>query len=158
VQSGDGLWLDGDGRLQVMGRDAPALARVIAAACRPTPDAAAGTAVLQAERRSGGSFAVLVSPLRAVRGAQSPAGAPVAGVPVSAHDRRREATGRLRRLYGLTAAQARLTQAIVPGRTLSEAADALGTTRNPARWTLKQVFAKSGTRRQVELARLILTG
>ncbi len=64
----------------------------------------------------------------------------------------------LQALYGLTAAEARLALGLAQGRGLDEMAAALGLSRHTVRTQLKQVFAKSGTRRQPELVRLLLTG
>ena len=47
---------------------------------------------------------------------------------------------------------------IAQGRSLDEAAKDRGVTRNTARTQLKQVFAKTGTKRQGELVRLVLSG
>jgi DNA-binding CsgD family transcriptional regulator len=63
----------------------------------------------------------------------------------------------LRRFYGLTPAEARLAEAMAEGGPLSEAAERLGIGRETARSHLKQVFAKTGTHRQAELVRLLLT-
>jgi PAS domain-containing protein len=64
--------------------------------------------------------------------------------------------GTLRRLYGLTTAEARLAQALVAGRSLHEYADEARVTCETARWRLKQVLAKTDTHRQAELVRLLL--
>jgi DNA-binding CsgD family transcriptional regulator len=67
-------------------------------------------------------------------------------------------TARLRRLYGLTPAEAEVAHRIVQGMALSEIAEALGVTIHSVRGHVKQLFAKTGTHRQAELVRLILTG
>jgi DNA-binding CsgD family transcriptional regulator len=64
-------------------------------------------------------------------------------------------TAHLRQLYGLTAAEAALTDEIVRGRGLQAAADALGVTLTTARTHLQRVFQKTQTHRQAELVRLI---
>lgn len=61
------------------------------------------------------------------------------------------------RLFGLTASEARLASALARGDRLDEAAEAMGVTLSTARTYLKQVFAKTGTGRQGELIRMILT-
>ena len=63
----------------------------------------------------------------------------------------------LTRLYGLTPAEARLAAALVAGQSLADFAAGRKITDNTARWTLKQVFAKTDTRRQAELVRRLLT-
>ena len=64
----------------------------------------------------------------------------------------------LRTLYGLTQAEAELVQLLVSGHTVDEVAEIRGVTMNTARSQLKHVFAKTDTRRQGELIRLIVTG
>jgi DNA-binding CsgD family transcriptional regulator len=63
----------------------------------------------------------------------------------------------LRALYGLTAAEARLAEAIASGHTVKAYAESAGITENTARWTLKQVLAKTGTHGQAEFVRLVLS-
>lgn len=64
----------------------------------------------------------------------------------------------LARLYGLTPAEAALAAGLARGLSLAEIAEARGVRRETARWTLKQVLAKTDTRRQADLVRLLLTG
>ena len=61
-------------------------------------------------------------------------------------------------LYDLTPAEAELLRLLAEGNSLEEVADRRGVTMNTARSQLKQVFAKTDTRRQGELVRLVLTG
>jgi DNA-binding NarL/FixJ family response regulator len=61
------------------------------------------------------------------------------------------------RLFGLTASEARLAAALARGDSLDEAAEAIGVTLSTARTYLKQIFSKTGTGRQGELIRMILT-
>ncbi|GJD77805.1 transcriptional regulator [Methylobacterium gregans] len=72
--------------------------------------------------------------------------------PAEAHP---PAEGLLRELYGLTAAEGRLARMLGDGRDLGEAAVALGVAVSTARTQLKAVFAKTGTRRQAQLAVLL---
>jgi DNA-binding CsgD family transcriptional regulator len=64
----------------------------------------------------------------------------------------------LERLYGLTHAEARITVLLSQGKPLAEAAEILGIGTGTARAHLKHVFGKTGTRRQAELVRLVVTG
>ena len=62
----------------------------------------------------------------------------------------------LRRSYGLTAAEARLAMILVEGQSLKEAADRCGVTHNTVRSQLKNIFIKTGVKRQGELIRFLL--
>jgi DNA-binding CsgD family transcriptional regulator len=57
--------------------------------------------------------------------------------------------------YGLTPAEARVALAASSGLTIPEAALQLGLSPNTIKTHLRKVFAKTGTNRQTELARLI---
>lgn len=60
--------------------------------------------------------------------------------------------------YGLTPAEIRLAWLLVGDYSLAEAATQLGITVATARTVLKRVLAKTGTRRQASLVRLLLSG
>ena len=62
----------------------------------------------------------------------------------------------IRRLYRLTAAEARLASALLAGGSLREAADAAGMSYETARWYLKILYQKTETRRQSELVARLL--
>ncbi len=64
----------------------------------------------------------------------------------------------LETLYSLTHSEAELVRLLSEGHSLDEAAELRGVTMNTARSHLKHVFAKTGTNRQGELVRLVLTG
>jgi len=57
--------------------------------------------------------------------------------------------------FGLSKAEARLTQQLALGHGIDEAAQALGISRNTAKSQLKKVFAKVGVKRQPELVQAI---
>jgi DNA-binding CsgD family transcriptional regulator len=63
----------------------------------------------------------------------------------------------LRKIYGLSPAEAALAGRLAMGETLREAAIARGIAFTTARSYLEQIFHRTGTRRQVELTRLLLT-
>jgi DNA-binding CsgD family transcriptional regulator/PAS domain-containing protein len=67
------------------------------------------------------------------------------------------ATEELRSRFGLTRAQAALAVEILGGDGIQAAADRLSITRATARTHLAQIFAKTGTQRQSELVRLLLS-
>jgi DNA-binding CsgD family transcriptional regulator len=64
----------------------------------------------------------------------------------------------LRLLYALTESEARLAARLAAGEALADCARALGIRPETARTHLRNVFAKTGTRRQSELVRLVLAG
>jgi DNA-binding CsgD family transcriptional regulator len=61
----------------------------------------------------------------------------------------------LHSLYALTNAEARLASELTNGCSMEEAAQNLGITANTARSHLKKIFAKTHTKRQGELVRLM---
>lgn len=68
------------------------------------------------------------------------------------------AAATLARLFGLTPALGRLAAALAAGRTLAEYAEEAAITEGTARWHLKELFARTGTSRQAELVRMLLSG
>lgn len=107
-------------------------------------------------------LSVLVAPLgrkASVDGLDLGRARPAAVVFVSDPEVRQETPAALlQRLYGLTPAEARLAEAIVGGGPLKAAAERFGVTLGTVRIQLKAVFAKTGTRSQADLVRLVLTG
>ena len=57
--------------------------------------------------------------------------------------------------FGLSPAEARLTQQLALGQAIEDAAQALGISRNTAKTQLKKVFAKVGVKRQPDLVQAI---
>jgi DNA-binding CsgD family transcriptional regulator len=72
-------------------------------------------------------------------------------------DRARTPVGWLARQFGLTPAEQRLTEAIINGVPLAEAATQLGIRASTARTRLKAIQVKTGCHRQVDLVRLALS-
>lgn len=64
----------------------------------------------------------------------------------------------LQRAYGLTPAEANVAALLATGKDIHEIADAICVRQNTIRIQLKRIFDKTGTRRQAELVKLILTG
>jgi DNA-binding CsgD family transcriptional regulator len=104
-------------------------------------------------------LALLVSPLRLPEDAAFRAAQSVAAVFVSDPERGSETIPDLLcRLYGLTPAEGRLASLLLAGRTLAEAAEMVMVTVLTARTVLKRILAKTDTRSQSHLIRLMLTG
>jgi len=64
----------------------------------------------------------------------------------------------LRNFYGMTVAEARLTEALVNGYSLQEYAERQRISIHTARTQIKSATAKAGAQRQVDLVRIVLTG
>jgi DNA-binding CsgD family transcriptional regulator/PAS domain-containing protein len=62
----------------------------------------------------------------------------------------------LKRLFGLSPAEARLCVALASGQTMQEFADAMKVSANTAKTHLRNVFSKTETARQTDLVRLLL--
>jgi PAS domain-containing protein len=60
--------------------------------------------------------------------------------------------------YGFTHGEAKLAGLLTADLTLADAASELGITESTARTVLKRILAKTGTRRQASLVRLLLSG
>ena len=64
---------------------------------------------------------------------------------------------RISRLFGLSPAEARVAAALCEGLSISDYSSAHGITRGTARFQLKQVLAKTGTERQLDLVRKLFS-
>jgi DNA-binding CsgD family transcriptional regulator len=62
----------------------------------------------------------------------------------------------LKQLYGFTATEARLANHLMEGLSLEDCCAAMGIRRTTARMHLRNIFAKTGVRRQGELVSLLL--
>jgi len=62
----------------------------------------------------------------------------------------------LKQLYGFTATEARLANHLMEGLSLEDCCGAMGIRRTTARMHLRNIFAKTGVRRQGELVSLLL--
>ena len=63
----------------------------------------------------------------------------------------------MQQLYGLTPAESRVADLLLEGLEVRDAAERLCITLETARFHLKRVLAKTGTHRQTELMRLMLS-
>ena len=64
----------------------------------------------------------------------------------------------MRQVFGFTPAEALLSMELINGRSLDEAAEAIGIRRNTARAHLRSIFVKADVTRQSELLRVLLKG
>lgn len=155
----DGLRLDRDGPTCEDARENAQLQTLIADAM----DAKAGsgsvaTGFLAVSRPSAKkSFAVMVAPLLN-EGASVVRDASVAIFIADPAAGRLHDPEVLGAVYSLTHSEAELVRLLAQGLTLEEAAEARGVSMNTARSHLKRSFAKTGTSRQGELVRLVISG
>ena len=103
------------------------------------------------------AYTVLVNPLPADHPMVAAGSDPLALAIVIDPDRRSTHLGRLlMAIYQLTPAEAIMVNALVSGRSLNDYAAEAKISKETARWRVKQVFSKTGTRRQHELTALVL--
>jgi DNA-binding CsgD family transcriptional regulator len=158
LRAKDGLWVASDGirahRTEETARLRELLAR---AANTSTGNGTHAGGVLSISRPGQRrSLKIMIAPLPSSpnRGQHGPAAlllisAPEQSTPTDAK--------LLQALLDLTPMEARLTAAIVEGRTVKEFAEESGVSMNTARTHLKSVFAKTGVSRQAALVRFVLT-
>lgn len=160
LASNDGLTVGRQGLKGHTPEETAALRELIDLATRRSGQVdLAATDTLSFERPSGGSkLAVTVTRLPLTNrflGTHRRA----AAIYVTDPDKRFDLdTGKLRQLYKLTPAEARLAARLAQGLRLEDAATDLGVSLNTVRTHLKRIFSKTETDRQAELVRLILSG
>ena len=159
--AGDGLMARGSSLRAALADEDARLNRLLSSALQRTGDAPPSIGgPLSITRPSGGHpLSLLVVPLRAKAGALGDRG-PAAAIFVSDPDIRLDSSNEehLRKLYALTAGEARLAAWLSQGKSIDAAAAAMGITVNTARAYLKRIYGKTGVRRQPELVRLLLLG
>jgi DNA-binding CsgD family transcriptional regulator len=120
-----------------------------------TEAGSAGGGAVQVPRPSGRPLALVTSPL-----SHAPSGlGPIHAVFITDPDAEIEApAAALTRLYGLTRTESEVAGELLAGRTPEELAAELGISVHTARTHVKRILAKTETRRQSELVRLLLLG
>jgi DNA-binding CsgD family transcriptional regulator len=153
--TGDGLTVYGDTLRATLPDEAARLDRLLSSVLNGT---SAGGVLPITRASEAHPLSVLVVPLRSNAqdlGDQVQA----AAIFVSDPDMRLEGNEKhLRELYALTPVEARLAACLLQGKSVDEAAAAMGVTINTARVYLKRIFVKTGVRRQSALMRLLLLG
>ncbi|MBK8908409.1 MAG: helix-turn-helix transcriptional regulator [Rhodospirillales bacterium] len=148
-----GLEVNRDGR-QVRFRDIIAETASAAESNRP-PDLVAFSVARAASARP---LSLMIWPTRE-RDPDQGLDAPAAVVFLGDPDRSADVDeGRLKQLYGLTTAEARVAALLARGHRLDEIAEMLGVAYETTRKHLKQIFSKTGNTRQANLVREITTG
>ncbi len=161
LRAKEGLEIGLDGKLRVCSpNDKKKFAKLLEGIFEPRIVSIAGSAeAVQMSRKDGGPpFQVRVTPFSAheLLGVRTE---PMAMIFVHDPEVRVEPQEPvLMQLYGLTKAEARLAAILADGKSLEESCQILGITDNTARTHLKHVFSKTGTHRQGELVKLIVSG
>jgi DNA-binding CsgD family transcriptional regulator len=135
-----------------------AFRELIAAATRAAPKPAVGGALALSRPGDRPPLLVLVSPLRGEQADPAWTVPPVAIVILRApEDVPVPSQAELRSLFALTPAEARVA-CLLPERTVEEIARDLGVRVATVRSHVQRLLAKTGTRRQSELVRLLVSG
>jgi len=156
IRSGDGLAvIDGLLRAARAANDRT-LQETIARVLQPPPDALPdGGGAVTVTRPSGRTpFVLRVMPSAAGEGVRV-GELPAALVLIADPDRRGAPSEATLRSLGFSPSEARIAQRLVQGRTLAEAARDLDLAHNTARAHLRNIFAKTRARSQVELVRIL---
>jgi len=158
-EAGDGIALSGQGLVLGRSLENQRLRRLIAAALKAGSGAAAepGGTMLVPRPSGRRPFSIMVSPLSGGAFAMTRLRPAVCIVIADPESRTVLPLDRLRALYGLTPAEARLAASLAAGEDLRSAAATLGIGYPTARTQLIAIFRKTETRRQSELIRLLLT-
>jgi DNA-binding CsgD family transcriptional regulator len=156
----DGLRLDRNGPTADDARENAILQTLIADAVEVSGDRETTTTGFLAVSRPSKkkSFAVMVAPLFSGSHTTVVRDAAVAVFVADPEAGRVGDPEVLNALYSFTYSEAELVRLLAQGLSLDEAAEARGVSLNTARSHLKHAFAKTGTSRQGELVRLVISG
>jgi len=159
IASNDGLSISA-GRLRAATpSDDAVLQRLLAEAIagrRPSGRRERGMAISRPSDKR--AFPVLIAPLLESEPGDAAEDAVASVIFGDPDERQAISPAVIRTFYDLTPAEAEIVALLVDGASLEEAAKRRGVAVNTVRSQLKAVFAKTDTRRQGELVRLVLTG
>jgi DNA-binding CsgD family transcriptional regulator len=156
----DGLEIDCDGLLRSTQHSRPALSELVerVAAASQTDGAGSRDAAVSVPRADGKrALTLLVRPAN-VGSRNTPDSRQAAALVMILDSGRPVQTtaSELRRLYGLTSTEARLANLLMEGKDLKECCDKLGIRRSTVRMHRRNLFSKTGVRRQSELVSLLM--
>ena len=136
----------------------PALNTTLETALRKTTQPARRSSLFPVRAGKNEVYEVDVSPLQAAETSGAASAMPLALVVIARPrpDAERIAR-RVRRLYGLTEAEARVMAALTLGETVKQIAVAHGVRVSTVRAQVRSIFEKTGVHRQTELVRLALS-
>lgn len=157
--AGDGLTIRGDTVRATLAEETARLDRLLRRSLNGTDYPASETAdAISITRPGSHPLSVRVVPLHTKSDAFTER-VPTAAIFISDPDLQPDSDERhLRDLYALTPVEARLATCLSQGKSVDEAATAMGVTVNTARAYLKRIYNKTGVRRQTALVRLLLLG
>ena len=156
VSETSGLRLQGGRLTAASGADARQLAALIGAAGSPQSERRAGGSMALATPHRSAPLSITVAPVRSEHKTPVFQGHSVLVCVTDLEANITLPEQKLRELFGLTPAEARLALAIFEGLSPSEAAISFGVSPNTARVQLGHIFEKTGTNRQSELVRLMM--
>ena len=158
----DGIELDTDGVLCAVHGCTPSLQELLQRAAAGTDAGEAGSESAIAVRREPGRRALTLL-VRSARGAlaeshsAAPSAQPAAFVMImDAGTPANTVEKELRHLYGLTQTETRLAMVLMEGDSLEDCCMELGIRRSTGRMHVRNLFVKTGVRRQSELVSLLL--
>ncbi|HLI10422.1 MAG TPA: LuxR C-terminal-related transcriptional regulator [Alphaproteobacteria bacterium] len=156
LAEGDGLALE-DGRFSAATSSLTArLEAIVAKAIGCRREAPAGGAMLLPRRSSPSPLRLVAVPLRRPIDWLAPR-RPAACLCVADPDREQGAARWASAMFKLTAAEVEILDGLLAGHEAREIGDRLGISYNTVRVHLAHIMAKTGTRRQAELIRLLMT-
>ncbi len=154
LHSGDGLVAES----QRLRASASADTERLDGALRAALDPAQRQSRLMALRRPGQPLPLVLSiiPAPEVPGLEDATSGPVALVIIQSPGEAQINLEHLQAIYGFTATERKLAEALLNNETLETYAEAAHVTRHTARTHLAHLFTKTGTSRQAELVRLLM--
>lgn len=153
----DGLEVDADGVLCAIQGSNPSLQDLVQKAAGVAPQETGASDAAVSIARAGGKRPLTLL-VRAATGGASPRYAQAAALVLimDAATPANTVEGELQQLYGLTPMETRLAKALMEGRYLDDCCRDLGIRRSTGRMHLRNLFVKTGVRRQSELVSLLL--
>lgn len=157
-ERGDGLRLASNGLRALDGQSHSRLESIIRS-CRQRGDVEnpAGGWVSVRREDAGADYSLLVIPMPNIDATQLFSSPRVLVLISDPAEGREDVGAALRSLYGLTEGEARVCLSLVAGNDTGSIADELSVSREAVRFHLKNIYSKTGTNRQGELIRLILS-
>lgn len=154
----DGLTLDTDGILSTTHDESVAVRDLVRSVAKTRAEEVIHRDSAFAVQRHAGKrpLTLFVRPVNTRNDAPSPNDAAVLVMILDSAQPVDTAEAELRQLYGFTATEARLANHLMEGLSLEDCCAAMGIRRTTARMHLRNIFAKTGVRRQGELVSLLL--